>query len=345
MWGALFPGAAPRVLVFIGVSFQGEVFTVAAEEAEFEVVLFFEGHGGNVVGEVATAIEFCFIAQHATAPDTEADDVLAAFFLVRSLSGGFVLGFELAGVALVEDGGMDGAVVIAAEEGKSILDFAEASPALFGVLMFIEHGFGEFDEFGSKEGGEVVGEALMAGLFGEVLGSFDELPGEGEGLLLAQPVLMAAVAPFGEVLGGDGAAIEVFEEDGFDVLEFMEPSEDFGGGFAIDEALVEFVADGFGEAGDFAGSGCIHRFFSLPQRHREHRGDCELRVAGCGLMVGCRMPDTGCRMPDGWLAVGTTIEIRLGLYFAAVSIFGRRSMIDGKQLRPTDVRASFTSAI
>src|SRR5579859_3573445 len=100
---------------------------------------------------------------------------------------------------------MDGAVVIAAEAGKSILDLAEAVPALFGVLIFRQHGLSELDEFGGEEGGEVVGETLVAGLFGEISGAFDELPGEGEGLLFAQPVLVAAVAPFGEVLCGDGA--------------------------------------------------------------------------------------------------------------------------------------------
>jgi len=258
--GALFPGAAPGVLMFVRVARPGEVFTVAAEHAEFEVVPFFQGHGGDVVGEVVTAQELLFKVQLAATQDTVAGDVLAAFFRVRGLGGGSVLGFELAGPALVVDGGVDGAVVIPAEAGEAVLDLAEAVPALFGVLLFIEHGLGELDEFGGEEGGEVVGETLVAGLLGEVSGPFDELPGEGEGFLLLEPVLVAAVTPFGDILRGDGAAIEVFEEDVFDFREFTEPIEDHGGRVAVEEALVEFVADGFGEAGDFAGTGGVHGF-------------------------------------------------------------------------------------
>jgi hypothetical protein len=255
---ALFHGSAPGEDMFIGISAKRKEVALPTEQAEFQIVLLFEGHGGDVVGNVTVTIYFGFIIQNPSLQDSITNDVLAAFFLVRGFGGGFVFGFDLAGPTFMFDGGPDGAVVIAAEAGKPVLDFVEAGPALFGVLIFIEHGLGEFDEFGGEEGGEVIGEALVAGLFGEVAGSFDEPGGEVEGLLLTEPILVAAMTPLVEVLFIDGAALEVFDQDFFDVGIAIKPVEDFGGGGAIDEVLVEFVADGFGEAGDFADSSCVH---------------------------------------------------------------------------------------
>jgi hypothetical protein len=66
----------------------------------------------------------------------------------------------------------------------------------------------------------------------------------------------------------------VLLEDFLDLGEGVEPGEEFGGFLAIVEALVEFLADGGGEAGDFAaavaaGDGGGGR---IAQRRRGRRG-------------------------------------------------------------------------
>ncbi len=62
---------------------------------------------------------------------------------------------------------------------------------------------------------------------------------------------------------GDGLVGEEVVEDLLDFGEFVEPGEDLGAGLAIAEALVEFGADGFGEAGDFAGAGAVGGLVSI----------------------------------------------------------------------------------
>lgn len=76
-----------------------------------------------------------------------------------------------------------------------------------------------------------------------------------EFFLVAEPVLVAADAPVGKVLGGDKLASELGGEDRFYGSKVVEPGEDGGGRLAIEKALVELFADVAGEAGDFAASG------------------------------------------------------------------------------------------
>jgi hypothetical protein len=76
------------------------------------------------------------------------------------------------------------------------------------------------------------------------------------GVVLEEPVAVAALFPFGEVLFGDGAAVEFGGEDGFDFGERVEPGEDGFGGDTVVEFEVELFADGVGEAGDFADARC-----------------------------------------------------------------------------------------
>ena len=61
----------------------------------------------------------------------------------------------------------------------------------------------------------------------------------------------AAVAPFIEVLFGDGFAAKVAGQDGLDLGRGIEPSEDGGGVFVRGETLVEFRAESERQAGDF----------------------------------------------------------------------------------------------
>ena len=194
----------------------------------------------------------------------EGGQALAAFFGIGRLLGGGVLGGELASVAFILADQLTGAMVIAAEIGELLLDITEIGPALFGVRVFIEHGLGEADEFDRDHGGEMVAERLGAGGLVDGLGDgldlLDELGAEDAGFLEAEPVLMAALAPFGEVLFGDGVAIEIFFEDFLNFFGSVEPGDDFGAGLAVFEASAEFMAIVFGETGDFAGAGGVHMF-------------------------------------------------------------------------------------
>ena len=78
--------------------------------------------------------------------------------------------------------------------------------------------------------------------------------------LIGAPILVAAVAPVGEVGFGDGLVIEFFGEEFFGLGEAIKPLQEFGALLAVFEAAVELVPDGFGELGDFAEAG-FHRIF------------------------------------------------------------------------------------
>ena len=79
--------------------------------------------------------------------------------------------------------------------------------------------------------------------------------GEFEGVLPHFPGAEAAFGPFVEVLFGYRPAGEVGGQDDLDVGVGVEPIEEARAGFAVIKAAVEFVADGAGETGDFAGHG------------------------------------------------------------------------------------------
>ena len=89
----------------------------------------------------------------------------------------------------------------------------------------------------------------------EIMGLFGETFGQFEGVLVEEPVLVAAgVFPVGEVLLGDGGGVEVMFEDVLDLGESIEPVEKFGAELAVGETGVELITDGLGETGDFAGT-------------------------------------------------------------------------------------------
>ena len=123
-----------------------------------------------------------------------------------------------------------------------------------GVEGTFEGHFAQEDGVAGGDGvGEAIGEVAVgeAGEFGGVGGEF---AGVFEEFLGGEPVEEAAIVPFGEVLRADGDAVEVFGEDGLDFGEAVEPLDEVHAGFAVVEALVELVAEGAGEAGDFAGA-------------------------------------------------------------------------------------------
>jgi len=76
------------------------------------------------------------------------------------------------------------------------------------------------------------------------------------GVVLEEPVAEAALFPFGEVLFGDGAAVEVGREDGFDFRKGVEPRKDGFVRLMVVETEVELFAEGVRETGDFADTSC-----------------------------------------------------------------------------------------
>ena len=75
-----------------------------------------------------------------------------------------------------------------------------------------EDGVAGDDGVGEAAGQFAVGAGEFGGVGGEFAGVFEEFLG-------GEPVEEAAVVPFGEVLGADGDAGEVFGEDGLDFGE------------------------------------------------------------------------------------------------------------------------------
>ena len=222
-----------------------------AEVAGGEVVFGFEDVGGRGVGPIATphffgqGVEF--------QQGVHGGEPFFAVF-VSGLAFFFALGFSLfAGVFLLPEAGDGGAVIIAAEAGEFAVDFDEADEAFLGVDFVLgEEVFGLAGEFEGEEGGETVAVSPAIGGVFQDFGLFGEAFGEVLGVLEAEPVLVAALFPFAEVGFVDGAAAEVFGQDGLDFGEGVEPVEDFGGGLAVFEAVADLFAEGEGEAGDFA---------------------------------------------------------------------------------------------
>ena len=111
-----------------------------------------------------------------------------------------------------------------------------------------EHGVAGGDGVGQGVGELAVGEAgEFGGVGGEFAGVFEEFLG-------GEPVEEAAIVPFGEVLGADGDAVEMFGENGLDFGEGVKPFDEVHAGFTFVEAEVELVAEVMREAGDFAGA-------------------------------------------------------------------------------------------
>jgi hypothetical protein len=79
--------------------------------------------------------------------------------------------------------------------------------------------------------------------------------GEFDGGLAHFPSSETAFAVFGEIFVADRLAFELSIENRLNLGERVQPGQDEVGGFCVGEALVELIADGLGETGDFAGHG------------------------------------------------------------------------------------------
>jgi hypothetical protein len=150
-----------------------------------------------------------------------------------------------------------GFMALALEAGDVGTELAEAALAGVRVVVGVLGGEGPDGDGGVAEGepaGEFVGEEAGEGVVAEGLFVF-EVTREGEGVVAGEPVTVAAVFPLGEVGGGEGLGGEVGGEEGLDLGQGVEPVEEGGAGLVVEEAAVELVADGGGEAGDFSGAG------------------------------------------------------------------------------------------
>jgi len=77
----------------------------------------------------------------------------------------------------------------------------------------------------------------------------------GDALLVHEPILVAGASPFGEVLVGDGFAVEEFGENLFGFGQVVHPWKEGAADFAVVEALVELFADWVWQTSYLADSG------------------------------------------------------------------------------------------
>jgi hypothetical protein len=146
-----------------------------------------------------------------------------------------------------------GGVVTATELDGVGTEFAQAPPLLGAVLC------GECAGGEGVTGGNGVGEEVSNREVGvEVSGVLGKLPGKRQGFLLEEPIPVAALLPFREVLGEDGFTGENGGHDGLDFGKGVEPGGQVFGLLAVVKAAVQLVADAAGEAGDFAGASGVH---------------------------------------------------------------------------------------
>jgi len=157
--------------------------------------------------------------------------------------------------ALAFEGDALGFMGLALERGDVGAELAEAALAGVGVGVFgVEGTDGDGGVVEGEPAGEFVGEGAGQGVVAE--GFFVvEVMCQGEGIAAGEPVAVAAVFPLGEVGRGDGLGGELGGEDGLDLGEGVEPLEEGWAWLVVEEAAVELVADGEGEAGDFSGAG------------------------------------------------------------------------------------------
>ena len=143
-------------------------------------------------------------------------------------------------------------VKVAAAKADDILgEDAEGLSPLFEWLRVFS--IAVHQEMGVIEGEEAKeGIGQIRGGVGEVFGIGGEFAFLFEDLLAAEPVAVAAIFPFVDVLGQDGATAEVLGQDGFDFGHLVQFAGEVFGGKALVNGLVDALAELAGKAGDFA---------------------------------------------------------------------------------------------
>ena len=142
--------------------------------------------------------------------------------------------------------------VVAAEAGE----FAE-KPAEVIALAAVGESIGgeggdEFSQGKRGHGGEPVGDGHDSRLLGEVIGVACDSAHPFTGFLVLLPFDKPALAPFAEVLLGDGLAVEVALENEIHLGPTVEPFDEGCALFPVIEAAVELFADGAWKTSDLA---------------------------------------------------------------------------------------------
>ena len=168
---------------------------------------------------------------------------------MRALARGavFVAGFPFVPVELR----LAAEVVAVLEADEFATDFAEALPAFLAIGEFVEL-VDVFGHFGGHDAGKVFEEiagAFIVFEFGALFGQVAEI---FLAVLVTEPILIAALAPFGEVLLADRIPSEDGVEEFIRLRQFIDPGEHGCAEFAVEEAEVEFFAGLARETGDFA---------------------------------------------------------------------------------------------
>jgi hypothetical protein len=144
-----------------------------------------------------------------------------------------------------------GGVVAAAQGGDGAQETGEVFEVGEGGIVKVAVPFADgVEDAGGEQAGGVVGHE-RGDLF-QLCGVVQGFAGVCEEVAADLPFEVAAVAPLGEVLLGDGFVVEEFAEDLFDGGEGVEPSDDLAAGIVAVEAVVDGGAEIVGKAGDFS---------------------------------------------------------------------------------------------
>jgi len=260
----LLGGGAAREIVAGGVVRHGDggfevVFEGICGQGDAELVHLFVGHVAGVAAvgrrvlqpEEGFELVHSFFTDAAFLPGLAEQTALFGPFGELLFFGVFGVGFFV-GEPIAFELDEVGVELGAAEAGDVGAEFAKAVPLGAGVVGGEGAGGGGVLE--GEPAGEFIGEIGGEGGVGGVVFVFEVLD-ELEGVLADGPIAEAAFSPFGEVLFGDGAGIELGGEEGFDFGEAVEPGEDGFGGSVLVQSLIELVTDGAREASDFTGAG------------------------------------------------------------------------------------------
>jgi hypothetical protein len=154
-----------------------------------------------------------------------------------------------------------GVVIASAEPHKVQAQLAEALELGVGVLVVgAGSAQGDGEAGGEPEGYFVGGRAFGGAVEGAGVGVH---AAEGfDGVLLVEPLVVAAEPPVGEVRFGDGLAFKLGIQQSLDLGQGVEPEEDLLAFLAILEAKVNLPANEPRQPSDFAIS-CHKSFFFL----------------------------------------------------------------------------------
>jgi hypothetical protein len=146
------------------------------------------------------------------------------------------------------------AVVVAVlQAGEVAGNFVKALPAGIAVATFLKI-VEVIRHFREDDASEVFEGVIAVFIVCEFFSLFRHLAKAFLTVSVAKPIFVTRVAPFGEVLFGDGFAPENVVEKRFGGGKFIEPLKEWRAELAIEQAEVEFFTGFVRKTGDFADS-------------------------------------------------------------------------------------------